>query len=71
VHQLEKALVSYVTGHAICEGYISSIDHKLNDWELLENTLFYDQKLIDLLNMAAGHHQYAGHNIKTGGLIPN
>ena len=24
-----KSLVSYVTGHAICEGYISSIDHKL------------------------------------------
>jgi len=65
-----KSLVSYVTGHAICEGYISSIDHKLNDWELLENTLFYDQKLIDLLNMAAGHHQYADYNIKTGGLYP-
>ncbi|MDA1181869.1 MAG: hypothetical protein O3C64_05855 [Proteobacteria bacterium] len=66
-----KSLVSYVTGHAICEGYISSIDHKLNDWELLENTLFYDQKLIDLLNMAAGHHQYADFNIKTGGLYPS
>ena len=65
-----KSFVSYVTGHAICEGYISSIDHKLNDWELLENTLFYDQKLIDLLNMAAGHHQYADSNIKTGGLYP-
>ena len=65
-----KSLVSYVTGHAICEGYISSIDHKLNDWDLLENTLFYDQKLIDLLNMAAGHHQYADYNIKTGGLYP-
>ena len=65
-----KSLVSYVTGHAICEGYISSIDHKLNDWELLENTLFYDQKLIDLMNMAAGHHQYADKNIKTDGLYP-
>ena len=65
-----KSVVSYVTGHAICEGYISSIDHKLNDWVLLENTLFYDQKLIDLMNMAAGHHQYADKNIKTGGLYP-
>ena len=65
-----KSLVSYVTGHAICEGYISGIDHKLNDWELLENTLFYDQNLINLLNMAAGHHKYADHNIKTGGLYP-
>ena len=65
-----KSFVSYVTAHAICEGYISSIDHKLNDWELLENTLFYDQKLIDLMNMAAGHHQYADSNIKTDGLYP-
>ena len=65
-----KSLVSYVTGHAICKGYINGVDHRLNDWPLLENTLFYDQKLIDLLNMAAGHHQYAGHNIKTGGLYP-
>ena len=65
-----KSFVSYVTGHAICEGYISSIDHKLNDWELLENTLFYDQKLIDLMNMAAGHHKYADSNLKTDGLYP-
>ena len=43
-----KSFVSYVTGHAICEGYISSIDHKLNDWELLENTLFYDQCLFSV-----------------------
>ena len=60
-----KSFVSYVTGHAICEGYISSIDHKLNDWELLENTLFYDQKLINLLNMAAGHQKYADKDLKT------
>jgi hypothetical protein len=50
-----KSLVSYVTGHAICKGYINGIDHRLNDWPLLENTLFYDQKLINLLNMATGH----------------
>ena len=61
-HSMGKSLVSYVTGHAICEGYISSIDHKLNDWELLENTLFYDQKLIDILNMAAGDQKYSKFN---------
>ena len=66
-----KSLVSYVTGHAICEGYISGVDHKLNDWPLLENTLFYDQKLINLLNMAAGHHQYANYNLKTSGKYPS
>ncbi len=25
-HSMGKSLVSYVTGHAICEGYISSVD---------------------------------------------
>ena len=60
-----KSLVSYVTGHAICKGYINGVDHRLNDWPLLENTLFYDQKLINILNMAAGHQQYADKDLKT------
>ena len=63
-----KSLVSYVTGHAICEGYIDGVDARLNDWPLLENTLFYDQKLIDLLNMAAGDQRYAGYDLKTNKL---
>ena len=53
-----KTMVSYVAGHAICGGYIDSINTKLNDWPLLENTLYYDQKLIDLLNMSAGDQEY-------------
>jgi len=57
-----KSLVSYLTGHAICEGYIDGIDSRLNDWPLLENTLFYDQKLIDILNMAAGDQKYSKFN---------
>ena len=60
-----KSIVSYVTGHAICKGYIDSVDTKLNDWPLLKNTLFYDQELINLLNMAAGHHKYADSDLKT------
>ena len=53
-----KTLVSYVAGHAICEGYIDSINSRLNDWPLIENTLYYDQKLINLLNMSAGDQEY-------------
>ena len=53
-----KTMVSYVAGHAICEGYIDSISSRLNDWPLIENTLYYDQKLIDLLNMKAGDRNY-------------
>ena len=60
-----KSIVSYVTGHAICKGYIDSVDTKLNDWPLLKNTLFFDQELINLLNMAAGHHKYADKDLKT------
>ena len=53
-----KSMVSYVTGHAICGGYIDSVNSRLNDWPLIENTLYYDQKLIDLLNMKAGDRKY-------------
>jgi len=53
-----KTMASYVAGHAICEGYIDSINSRLNDWPLIENTLYYDQKLINLLNMSAGDQEY-------------
>ena len=57
-HSVGKSLVSYVTGHAICKGYISDINQKLNDWPVLENTLYYDQPIINLLNMASGDQKY-------------
>jgi len=63
-HSMGKSLVSYVTGHAICEGYISSVDEKLTGWDVIENTLYEDQVLIDLLNMRAGDQQYIGERIK-------
>ena len=59
-----KTMVSYVVGHAICDGYIESINSRLNDWPLLENTLYYDQKLIDILNMNSGDQKYiVGHDL--------
>ena len=62
-HSMGKSLVSYVTGHAICKGYISSVDERLSDWDLVKNTLYEDQVLIDLLNMAAGDQKYIGERI--------
>ena len=53
-----KTMISYVLGHAICEGYIDGVNSKISDWPLLQNTLYQDQKLIDLLNMAAGDQKY-------------
>ncbi len=59
-HSIGKSLVSYVTGHAICEGYIKSVHEKITGWKTVQNTLFQDQVLIDLLNMQAGDDKYIG-----------
>ena len=63
-HSMGKSLVSYVTGHAICEGYIESVDERLTGWDVIENTLYEDQLLIDLLNMAAGDQEYIGERLR-------
>ena len=55
-----KSITSYVTGHAICGGYIDSINSEMNDWPLIKNTLYDGQKLINLLNMAAGDQKFVG-----------
>ena len=62
-NSMGKSIISYITGHAICRGYITGINHKLNDWPILESTLYYDQPIINLLNMASGDYKY----IKTQG----
>tara|TARA_B100000989_G_scaffold281359_1_gene245503 strand:+ start:394 stop:1545 length:1152 start_codon:yes stop_codon:yes gene_type:complete len=59
-HSVGKSLVSYVTGYAICEGYIDNVDVKLIDWPVLKGTLYEGQKLIDLLNMRAGDQEIIG-----------
>ena len=53
-----KSLVAYVLGHAICEGYIENVDSKINDWDLVKNTLYENHTLIDILNMASGDQKY-------------
>ena len=53
-----KSFASYILGHAICKGYVGGIDAQLNDWPLLENTLYHNQKIIDLINMKAGDGKY-------------
>ena len=63
-HSMGKSLVSYVTGHAICEGYIESVNEKLTGWKTVKNTLFENQTLIDLLNMQAGDDKYVGERLE-------
>lgn len=38
-HSTGKSITSYIIGHAICEGYISSID-ELIDWPMMRKTLY-------------------------------
>jgi len=53
-----KSVVSYILGHAICAGYIDGVDARINDWPLIENSLYHNQKLIDFLNMSTGDQKY-------------
>ena len=53
-HSMGKSITSYILGHAICQGYIGSISEEITDWPLMENTLYFGQPLINLLNMTAG-----------------
>ena len=59
-HSVGKSLVSYVTGYAICEGYIDNVDVKLIDWPVLKGTLYEGQKLINILNMRSGDQAIIG-----------
>lgn len=68
-HSMGKSITSYLIGHAICQGYIESIDQPIIDWPLMESTLYFGQPLINLLNMKAGDthiiKKYDGRFIKT------
>ena len=55
---MNKSVTSYILGHAICEGYIDSIDSTINDWPIIQNSLYYNQKLINFLNMNTGDQKY-------------
>ena len=57
-----KSIASYILGHAICKSYVESIDAKINDWPVLKNTLYHNQKIIDLINMSAGDQKYLNSN---------
>ena len=57
-NSMGKSLPSYILGHAICEGYIDSLDSTISDWSLVKNTLYENQKLIDILNMTTGDQEY-------------
>lgn len=53
-----KSFTSYLLGHAICAGHISSLDQTIEDWPILRNTPYEKQRLIDLVNMNVGDSMY-------------
>ncbi len=65
-NSMGKSLPSYILGHAICEGYIDSVDSTISDWRIVKNTLYENHKLIDLLNMTSGDQKYVydSHTLK-------
>lgn len=56
-NSMGKSIMSYVYGHALCRGYVNGI-HETMNWDVLENTLFENQPIINVLNMASGAHKY-------------
>tara|TARA_Y100001936_G_scaffold242473_1_gene279795 strand:- start:119 stop:1510 length:1392 start_codon:yes stop_codon:yes gene_type:complete len=71
-----KSLASYILGHAICKGYVGNIDAQINDWPLIQNSIYHNQKIIDLINMAAGDQAYfssknPSNRYKTGRSVSN
>jgi CubicO group peptidase (beta-lactamase class C family) len=52
-HSTGKSITSYIVGHAVCEGYIASMD-EIIDWPMMRETLYQGQPLRNLLNMNAG-----------------
>ena len=58
-HSVGKSLVSLVTGYAVCDGYINSVFENI-DYPTVANTLYNDQKLLNLLNMQAGDEPIVG-----------
>ena len=57
-HSMSKSVTSYILGHAICEGYIDGVDARVNDWPVIKDSLYHDQKLINFLNMNTGDQKY-------------
>ena len=63
-----KSIMSYVYGHAVCRGYVNGI-YQTMDWDVLENTLYENQPIINILNMASGTQLHI--DTKGGGTFYN
>ena len=58
-NSMGKSMISYVTGHAVCK-YGIDLNAKMNDWVVLNDTLYADNTLLQVLNMTSGDQDYIG-----------
>lgn len=58
-NSMGKSLIAYVTGHAVCK-YGLNLNKKLDDWVVIDNTLYEDNTLLQVLNMTSGDHNIVG-----------
>lgn len=59
---LGKSLAGYLIGHAICQGYIESIEQPLDDWPLVKDTFISKLKLRDVINATMGNQSLMRNN---------
>ena len=62
-HSVGKSLVGFVTGYALCGGYINHTVFDRIDYPTVAGTLYENQKLINLLNMQAGDDGIIGERL--------
>jgi len=59
-NSMGKSIAAYVVGHAVCKGKINSINQSVADWAILNNTLYANNTLLEVLNMTSGDHNHIG-----------
>lgn len=59
-NSMGKSIASYVVGHAVCKGKIASINQSVSDWVIINNTLYANNSLLEVLNMTSGDHNMIG-----------
>tara|TARA_B110000503_G_C7103385_1_gene394845 strand:+ start:354 stop:1511 length:1158 start_codon:yes stop_codon:yes gene_type:complete len=64
---LGKSLGGYLIGHAICKGYIESVDSSLSDWPLVAGTLLEQATVRDVINATMGDQRFVDNNDLSSG----
>jgi hypothetical protein len=62
-NSIGKSMTSYLLGHAICQGYIDGLEARLDDWPLIADTVYENQRLLDLVDMRAGDQKVVNDTI--------